>query len=166
MAQIKKTDRWWVPLIVGLIAFVGSALGAALPRLAFESEEAQRKLIEARLDAYNDFLKGQAQKQLATQLLEQNRESDSNKARDEYSALVKGAKFRIGVYGTQSEIEAITDYFRTYLKYPQCDGDRQKWLDDIKTYQRIRDGIFRGDSKQKIDEARLILLLFDCQLPD
>lgn len=31
MSEQNKKHRWWIPLAVGLIAFVGSALGAALP---------------------------------------------------------------------------------------------------------------------------------------
>jgi hypothetical protein len=166
VAQTSQKDRWWIPLVVGLIAFVGSALGSALPRLAFEGEEAQKRLIEARINTYNDFFKGQALLIKATSKLEEGKEEEANVARDQYSAFVKEAKFRIGVYGTKPEVEAITDYFRKYLKYPPCNGPRQKWLDDIKTYQQIRNGVFREDSKQRVDDARLVLLLFDCQLPD
>jgi len=166
MAEKKVRDRWWIPLAVGLIAFVGSSLGAAVPRMFFESEEAKRNLLDARLGAYNDFFKGQAKQHLVAQLLRDNKESEATKARDEYFALVREARFRIGVYGTLSEINALTDYFRKYFPPFLCDEPRQKWLDDIKIYQRIRDGVFRGKSSEQVEDARLILLLFDCQLPD
>jgi len=166
MAEKKVRDRWWIPLAVGLIAFVGSSLGAAVPRMFFESEEAKRNLLDARLGAYNDFFKGQAKKQLAAQLFLDKKESEATQARDEYSTLVRDSRFRISAYGTQAEINALTDYFRKYLPSPTCDPPRQKWLDDIKTYQQIRDGVFRGKSSEQIDDARMILLLFDCQLPD
>jgi hypothetical protein len=166
MAEKNKTDRWWIPLVVGLIAFVGSSLGAAVPRVLFESEEAKRNLLDARLDAYNDFFKGQAKQKLVAQLLHDKKESEATKAREEYFALVDDARFRIGAYGTQSEINAITDYFRKYLPSPPCGDPRQKWLDDIKIYQRIREGVFRGKSSEQVEDARMIVLLFDCELPD
>jgi hypothetical protein len=149
-------ERWWLPLIIGLIAFLGSALGAVLPRLSFESEETQRKLLEARINAYNDFFKGQAQLQEATQLIDQGRETEAKDAQDKYSVMVKEAKFRVAIYGNKSEVEAIEHYFRKYLHNPRCVGERQRWLDDIKLYQEVRNGVFRGDAKQKIDDAKLI----------
>lgn len=164
MSQAAK-GHWLVPLGVGLIAFLGSALGAVLPRLAFESEETRRRLLEAQISAYNDFFAGQAQLQEATELFEQGRQSEGNAAQDKYSVAVKGAKLRIGVYGNRSEVEAIENYFRKYLQYPECTGARQKWLDDIRMYQEIRRGVFRGDAEQRVDDAKLILLLHGCRLP-
>ncbi len=183
MAENSK-DRWWLPLIVGLIAFLGAGLGAVLPRWYFESEETQRRLIEARINAYNDFFKGQARLQEGTELPEQGKGSEAGqvkdssaaphtqektsaapKVQDNNSVMITDARFRVATYGNKSELEALEKYYRQYLPVPPCKGTRQKWLDDIRTYQEIRNGIFEGDSRQKIDDAKLILLLFNCHIP-
>lgn len=50
MSQASK-ERWWLPLVLGLFTFFGGALGAVIPRLAFEGEETRRKLLEAQINA-------------------------------------------------------------------------------------------------------------------
>ena len=163
-------EKWWqklMPLSVAVIAFIGSALGAGVPWWVFSAQEAEKRLLDSRLGAYNDFFKGQAKLQEATTLRAQGSNEEAKKAEEEYSSLVKSAKFRIAVYGTRTEIAAIVAYFKEYLSAPPCGGPRpERWRDDARIYQEIRKGIFRNDSSQLVDEESLILLLFDCQVPD
>jgi len=167
MAKGKTEEKWWqklLPLFVGLIAFTGSSLGAIYPRWAFPEEESQKRLLDSRISAYYDFFKGQAKLQEATQLREGGNLEGAKQAQDEYSRLVKDAKFRIAVYGTKAEISAVVNYFRKYLDIAPCPGASEKWKEDTRIYQEIRNGVYRNESSEKVDENSLALLLFDCQL--
>jgi len=159
-------DAWWqrwMPVIVAVIAFTGSALGTAVPRLWFTDEESTKRLLDARLSAYNDFLKGQVKLMEAGGLQEGSPAKE--KALQEYSALIREARFRIALYGTRADIIAITDYFGKYFDSQPCVGSKEKWKDDIRFYQEIRKGIFRNDSDETVNDDRMILLLFNCRAP-
>lgn len=167
MAKATTKEANWqrlLPLLIALVAFIGSALGAIYPRWAFPAEETQRRLIESRINAYHDFLKGQAKLQESIQLSEEGKKEAAEKAQQEYSILVKESKFNIAVYGRKEEVIAIANYFRKYLNIPACGGLREKWEDDVRIYQEIRNGVYRNDSSEMVDESSLAVLLFDCHL--
>lgn len=161
----------WMPLITALIAFIGVGMGAGLQKYLEARSERQKNLLELRLNAYRTFFGGQAKLQEARQLelaapvaLSPEQQQAAEKLQVEYRLAVKDAKFQIAVFGTKPVVESLANYFRRYFPVERCGGSAEMWRDDIQTYQQMRREVFGDDASQRIDDATLLLLLFNCQL--
>jgi hypothetical protein len=170
MTRATSKEHWWqrwMTLIVAVIAFIGGVLGAGIPHLLFSKEETEKRLLDGRMGAYNDFFKGQV-KNIEANALRNNHPDktvEADQADKEYLDLVNEARFKIAVYGTKADITAIVKYFRNFT-ICTCDGPRAKWEDDSQIYQRIRNGFFANDASEQVDNKSLILLLYNCDEPD
>lgn len=165
MAKINMKEGWWQKsLAIALIGFLGGVLGASIPHFMFSKEETEKRLLDSRISAYNDFFKGQV-KNIEAEALREKSPDKADQADQEYKRLVDEARFKLAVYGTKADITAMVKYFRNF-PIPTCKDSRAKWEDDIQIYQRIRNGFFGNDAREQVDDKSLILLLFSCEEPD
>lgn len=159
----------FMPLITALIGLAGGLLGtfvgASVQHANSVQLERQRYLLDSRTTAYNNFFAGQAKLLEANEREANGAMDEANKLRSEYRLLVRDARFQIAIFGTRPVVNNLVDYFRATLPLKPCEGTREIWLKDIRTYQQMRREVFEGDARQSVDDSTLILLLFDCQLP-
>jgi len=165
MAKITVKEGWWQKsLTIAVIGFLGGVLVASIPHFVFSKEETEKRLLDSRMSAYNDFFKGQV-KHIEAEGLRKDSPDKADQADQEYKTLVTEARFKLAVYGTKADITAMVKYFRNFDIYT-CKESRAKWEDDIQIYQRIRNGFFGSDAHEQVDDKSLILLLFNCEEPD
>jgi hypothetical protein len=169
-ASRDKEISWLMPLITAFIGLAGGLggvlVGASIQHSYAVQLERQRHLLDSRMNAYDNFFKGQAKLREADELEANGFKDWADKLRDDYRMLVKDSRFQIGVFGTKQVIDNLVSYFRIYIHPGPCVGTHQKWVTDIKTYQYMRQEVFEGDNSQKVDDDTLLLLLFDCQLTE
>ena len=158
-------------LVTLFLAFVGGVTGGLTQQYFAVQLEEEKKLLELRKDAYSDFFKGQA-------ILQRLREmplSDGNRAtlEQQYSNLVKNARFLIAIYSSKQVVESLADLFMLTGLNDKCGGTPEQWDKEVETYQNMRRELFGYDWRKllgikwnrEVDDDKLMLMMFSCYRP-
>lgn len=152
---MKPVAQWFLSAVIG-----GAVVALVNQHFAVQLEQ-NKTLIELRQQAYVNFFNGQAAL----------RRGDDKVYREK----VTDARFVIGVYGTGPTVEALATYYTKHFNFAECPGSKEKWIDDVRIYHRMRDELFGGGMLQTIlpfmfrnhdvDDATLALVIHDCKMP-
>ena len=155
-----------MPFITAIVAFVGGVVTGEFRSRSDVQLQNQRYLLEVRKEAYTNYFEGQAGLQQAEDLEAIGLKEEAEKLRREYELRVKTSRFQIAVFSTKPVVNALAHYFRDYFKdeFGLCFGNHQKWIDDVKTYQNMRQEVFGDKIEQRVDDNDLSVLLFLCKL--
>lgn len=153
-----------MPFITVIVAFVGGVVTGEFRSRSDVQLQNQRYLLEVRKETYTNYFEGQAGVQHAENLEAIGLKEEAEKVRHEYELRVKTSRFQIAVFSTKPVVKALASYFRIYFNLGPCFGNRQKWIDDVKTYQNMRQEVFGDEIKQRVDNNDLSVLLFLCKL--
>ena len=140
MPNESKTSIW-LPFVS---AVLGIFLGGAIQFYTSSWLETEKQLLQIRLDAYSDFLKGQAA------WMKTHDEDARSKIRD--------AAFRIVVFSPAEVVQALTTFLKSTAPSP-CHSTKA----EIELYQGIRRQALGGDAGI-ISDGDMAMALFGCQL--
>ena len=167
--SLKSAAQWFLSAIVGgaVVALVNQYFAVQLER--------DKKLLDIRNDGYVRFFEGQAARRVSPD--------------GKYRFNTTVGRFIIGVYSNKDTVETasafidLADKTNTDPKVKKIEDCfdpnkasrtvRDRWMNDIHIYQRMRDEVFGGGGLQnllrgdyRVDDKTLMLLVDNCRLPD
>lgn len=164
---MKKLAQLFGPGLVALFfTATGGLIGAYFQQYFDTRLQEEKTLLELRKDAYTAFFKGQAALQQLVNAGARLSEADAESMRAEYTRSVTNARFSVAIFSSKPVVDAMANFFLAHHHQEDCVGARQKWLDDAKIYQNMRQELFGSRASQRVDEKNLLLMMFNCRLRD
>jgi len=171
-SSTSNTSNGWelIKVVVEVIiaAILGFGFGTITARQQFLSDtqlQNQSYILEVRQNAYSNFFEGQAELVVSEGLEKAGLSDEAAKLRTEYNLSVKTSLFQIVMFGSKQVNEALANHFRTRFNYGSCGDDIQRWQNEARIYQSMRDEVFGNDNRERIDDNTILALLFKCTLP-
>jgi hypothetical protein len=160
--------------IAPLAALLGVALGAGMHHLSARNLEHERMSFEIRMNAYHDFLTGQAEVDRWEKELNKINpaEAEVKKYYEDKIAMAKikirDSMLRIAVFSEKSVAMSVAEWLsprRASIPCPKGGSpERESFLLDLAMYRAMRNEAFKGDKNQIISKQPMALLVYGCNL--
>lgn len=141
-------------LFATAFTILGIIVGALLNNYLISERETNRDLFSARLQAYNEFMEGQALRKKA------ETEEDHKVANE----IITRGKFKLAMLGTEETLSSMVKYWQAdpQFKYETCPDPMLREL-DTKMYLNIRSELI-GKEEAPVDLRILVPFLWSCSL--
>jgi len=160
--------------IAPLVALLGVALGAGIQHFSTRNLEYERISLEFRMNAYRDFLSGQAEVDRWEKELNKNKPAEAKMKKHyedklaEAKIKIRDSMLRIAVFSEKSVAMSVAEWLsprRASILCPKRGSpERESFLLDLAMYRAMRDESFKGDENQIISDQPMALLVHGCNL--
>lgn len=150
----KRLTDLLITILPALIAIMGIVIGAGIQYYTSRSLQFEQTSREYRLNAYRDFLAGQASYKRAK----------GGKQEESATKSILDSTLRMAIFSPGRVAVSVAEWLSVKRGQVACHGPRESFLKDLAMYHAMRGEAFQGDEGERLTDRNMAMLLHGCNL--